>query len=78
MIKFSMRYSLAAILADIFRQENKHEINMGIGFHCLNFAESEVQQQIGHMELIGLFYFGCHSHAKKEAEIIGWSQNAEE
>lgn len=37
-----MRQSFVVILADIFRQEKKHEINTGIGLHCLDFTDTGV------------------------------------
>jgi len=43
MIKISMRFSSAGILAGIFRKENKHEIDVGTELCCLGFADTDVQ-----------------------------------
>lgn len=43
MVKFSARFSVVGILAGIFRQENKHEMDMETELCCPGFADIDIQ-----------------------------------
>lgn len=43
MILFSIRFSVDGILAVIFRQESKHEMDMGSKLRYPGFADTDVQ-----------------------------------